>query len=525
MKSIIIFFVIVFALILVSCQSANQILTRSDLNKAKMHGNIQIVSIDSTVYYVNNFSFNDSSINVNGTQKKSGLLNEYIGDLYFKDIAYIQSNGSDIWGNTAFVALTGLILYSGASAITTTSGINADVKIVYPSYSGGSGSCPFIYAWDGNEYLLGGEAFGTALGKALETETSIVLSELKPSDNKLKIKIINERSETHFFNNIKLVAVETAKEATVYSDNNNNLRSTCKHENILAAYDIYKTEITSQLNNDDNVYWESDLSSANAESSFEDKIFIELEPLAEQDSISLIISAVNTDISSRVFSFLQKILGDEFANFTKAAETDIEIIKVLKETLNRSALKVDIWDGRDWKYVDLIYPEANQVEFKKLVRVPVIINNSEMKIRLRCLSDVWKLDAVYFDDSRPKEFTICEIDPLHFQSDSQNNFHFIEEKDNSYMKLLPNEIINIEYVALNIPPEKKVTYAITVGGYLYEWIIDNSKIIGNALENLNTSTPKMLMVKELLKNIDSILPFIYNDWSNSQKELASKHLE
>ena len=343
-----------------SCQSVNQILTLNDLTEAQKDGNIQIVSVDSTIYYVSMFSFNDSSIYVSGTKKKFDLLTDYTGKLYFKDISYIQTRNTNTIGTLAFLGLTGLIVYYGSSAIENTSGINAAVKITYPSSGSGTGSCPFIYSWNGNEYVLEGEAFGTALGKALETKTCIILPELKPSDKKLKIKITNERPETHFFNNIKLAAIETDNDVTVYSTNNNSLQSVTKHKNISKALDINKTDITSLLKVDDNLYWESDLSSANQNSDFEDKVFVDLNIIDPTDSVSLVISAVNTNISSKVFSFLQRILGDEFANFTKAAETDDEIINVLKETLIRSALKIDIWNGKDWKYVDLIYPEANQ---------------------------------------------------------------------------------------------------------------------------------------------------------------------
>ena len=148
-----------------------------------------------------------------------------------------------------------------------------------------------------------------------------------------------------------------------------------------------------------------------------------------------------------------------------------------------------------------------------------------MKIRLRSLSDVWKLDAIYYDDSKSMELIIHQIEPLCFQSDSQNDLNFIKERDDRYIKLLPHQIMNLEYAALKTPSNKKITYAVTVGGYLYEWIIDNNKIIGDGLKNLNTSTPKMVLIKNLLKNIDTILPIIYNDWKNYKLHLVSRYQE
>ena len=176
MKTTLKIYLIAFIFILNGCYSVKEISTFKDLADARKDGEIQIVTRDTTVYYADNFSYSDSSINIRGIKKKSNLQTEYEGSLYFKDIAYIQYLNSNFMQGLLIVGATGLIAGYGSSVLSGTSGIEAVVKIVYPSYGGsGSGSCPYIYSWDGNDYKLEGEAFGTALGKALETETSIVL--------------------------------------------------------------------------------------------------------------------------------------------------------------------------------------------------------------------------------------------------------------------------------------------------------------------------------------------------------------
>ena len=510
-----------FIFTLNSCYSVKEISTFNDLAETMEDGDIQIVSRDTTVYFVDNFTYSDSLINIKGIKRKSDLQIEFNGNLYFKDIAYIQTASTNSIASLAFLGINVFLISNGVSILSDPSGINAVVKIVYPYSGGGGTSCPYIYSWDGNNYKLEGEAFGTALGKALETETSIVLRDIEPSNNRLKIKLTNERPETHFFNNIQLVAVETDKDETVYADNRNFLCAVKNHKKILKAFDQNKTEITDLFIDDDDHYWKSDLSSATPGLNFEDQVIVELKDIEQVDSLSIIVSAIGSEIYSVVFSYLQKLLGDEFANFTRAAETDPEIIDILKKTLTRSSLKIDIWDGTNWKYADLIYPEANQVEFKKLVRLPVIKNNNEvMKIRLRCLSDVWEIDALSFDDSPINKLIMHQPKLLYYRSDAQNHLHYISKKDDLYTKLLPGQAINLEYGVVNIPSNRKITYVLTAGGYLYEWIIDNSLIPGDGIKNLDISTPKIKLVKEMLKNIDSILPIIYSNWGDIKNKLV-----
>lgn len=501
-------------LIINSCYSVKEISTYKDLAEARKDGEIQIVTRDTSVYYVDKFTYSDSSINIRGVKKKSDNQTEFKGNIYFKDIAYIQYLNSNFMRGVLLLGATGVIIGYGAPILAASPGIEALVKIVYPAGPGGGGSCPYIYSWDGSDYKLEGEAFGTALGRALETQTSVVLKDIKPSNNKLKLKLTNERPETHFFNNIKLVAVETNMNEYVYADNHNLLCSVKKHKKIFRAFDRNKTEIT-DLFADDDIFWKSDLSSATIEANFEDQITVELKDIDQVDSISLMISAINSEISLVGFNYLQRLLGDEIANFTNAAETDLEVIDLLKKSLDRSALKVDIWNGTDWNYADLIYPEANQVEFKKLVRLPVIkTDNDVMKIRLRCLSDVWEINALSFDDSPLNSLIIHQPELLDYQSDAPGYLYSIIEKDELYLKLLPGQSINLEYGTVRAPQNKKITYVVTAGGYLYEWIIDNSAVPGDGIKNLSISTPKMVMVKEMMKNIDSFLTIIYNEWKN-----------
>ena len=479
--------------------------------------NLKIVTVDTTIYDVKNFTFTDSSINIEGKRNKNDQETDFNGELEFGEIAYMQSQEAKVFQTLVFATLTSAIIISGTLNSWGDEGITPTIKF----QSGGS--CPYVYSWNGDKYILEGEAFGTALGKGLETETCITLPKLKPFDNKLKIKLTNERPETHFFNTISLVAAEVDKDVTVYSDNKNILQTLVKSKKINGASDLNDNDLRTQLLNEDNLYWESDLSSANNDHDFEDQLFIDLKDVGDVDSISLVVAAINTEISSSVFKYLYMLLGDEFANFTRAAETDDELITILKETLTRSALKFDIWDGEKWKYTNQIYPEANFVKFNKLVRLPIMLHDGQMRIRLRCLTDVWKIDALHFDDSIPRKIKTHKAEILSFQSNTLGNIDDIKTKDDRYIKLLPGEEIVLEFNEIEPLENKKIVYSTNVGGYLYEWIIDESIVVGEGLEGLDTSTPKMKIVKSMMKNMDTFLPIIYEDWRISKHKIASNN--
>lgn len=519
MKTIIFKVYLSFFILLSSCIFNSEISNYNELAENKTDGKIQIVTIDSTAYFTDTYSYNDSSISIIGKIKKKNIESIYNGDLLFSDISYIQTKETYFIPTVAFVGMNVFLVGNGISMLTSTTGIDPIVKIVYPS--GGGGSCPYVYSWNGETYNLEGEAFGTALGKALESRSSIVFQDLRSDNNLLKIKITNERPETHFINKIDVAAFETKKNALVYSDNSNKFFAVKELKQIEKASDRNDKDISNFLTRDENIYWKSDLSSAVPKFDFEDHLFLTLKTNAISDSISLIISAINTEISNTGFSYLQTMLGDEFVNFTKALETDQEIIDLMKKALQRSSLKIDVWDDKEWKFIDLIYPEANRVKFRKLVRIPILKNeNNEVNIRLRTLCDVWEIDAINFDDTLPQK--LVEYKPIltSFSSSHNTDFALLEHKDDNYIKLLPGQSMDLEYEEVKIKGENKLSYAITIDGYLYEWVIDKGKGSLTDFVNIETNTPKIKLVKSVLRNMDLLLPILYDNWKEVKKRYA-----
>ena len=346
--------------------------------------------------------------------------------------------------------------------------------------------------------------------------------------SKLKIKLTNERPETHFFNNVKLIACETDINSVVYVDNNNFLWPVKKQVKPLSAVDQNDSDITELIIENDNVYWQSDLTSAEVESGFEDQIVVNFTKNKNVDSVSLIISAINTTITSVVYKKLQTLLGYEFVNFMKATENDPEMIEIVKETLSRSSLKVDVWNGNNWVYQDMIYPEANQIKFQKLLRLSTDLNSSDiLKIRLRCMTDLWKLDAVFMDNSPANRLITHEVTLTSAQFNNKNVIDKIEETDNNYVTIIPGEEIILEFEEIRNSNQKKISYALLAEGYLYELVIDEFEILGSGPLVINTNTQKLKLVKSLLRNSDLFLPMIYEEWElvRDEKGFTSQDLK
>lgn len=70
-------------------------------------------------------------------------------------------------------------------------------------------SCPFIYSWDGTQYVFDGEPYGGAVSRGLERDDYSDLEHLRPDSAGLyRLLVTNEVNETQFTNSMELLVVD-----------------------------------------------------------------------------------------------------------------------------------------------------------------------------------------------------------------------------------------------------------------------------------------------------------------------------
>jgi hypothetical protein len=212
----------VAAMVLIGCYSNERITRRSQIADPLATGPLMVLMNDGAKYRLENYRLSDSTLTVlsgnTETGDKQQVAHSFRGDLPLRDIAAVQTSSTSIGktllgiGVTAIFVGTAISYLDGGDPLRVT----RTVDYIGPSGGGGGGeSCPSIYSWNGNGYVLEGEAFGTAFGKALETSTLNVLPSLAERSHELRVRIADERPETHFVNSVRMVAAEVDEGVSV----------------------------------------------------------------------------------------------------------------------------------------------------------------------------------------------------------------------------------------------------------------------------------------------------------------------
>jgi hypothetical protein len=507
------------------CETTEPIRRLAQLRYDKETGSITVITRDSAIYDLTRYSIKDSTLRASGYRKKDGAEESFSGNLPLSTITYIQASHADGMKTilaTAAVGFVGSTVISYLSEEKEEMRLDPQLRYVAPYFGGGGGgggtSCPFIYSWNGERYVLEAEAYGIAWGKALEMRTTSVLPSLRSDHGELNIRMSNERPETHYYNAVHLKAVETDLHCEVVGDVADNLWPVYSPLSPCMATDHSRRVITGAVATRDGKYWESDLANTDAPSTFEDTLTLSFTRTSVQSGGTLIVHAINSTLNDIVLRNLFTFLGDESLEFVRAVEHDQELIGILKDWIEDVSLKVFVWNGKEWNKMSTIHPEANSVPFARACRIgPGDFPGDTVKVRLTCLTGVWKIDAVQIDWTNVGQLNPLEVPMVSATGPGERDVSVaLKSADNDYLVLLPPEKIELKFKALEGPKGKKMTYVCDVQGYLHEWIPPAAKESILIPASWMDGPTKIACLKSILRAKNAFLPPVYAEWIRSR---------
>jgi hypothetical protein len=480
-------------LLLSGCWSTTNIRTYRDMSEAPPHW-LRVMTVDTTLYELTRFSFTDSLIEGEGEHLVAGCWLPFSGELPMSRIVYIQSRSFN-----ALTSLVGLGVIGLTAAWFNEANAEEGLRVWRPY--GGGGSCPYVYAWNGSRFVRQGEVFGTALGKGLETSTGCVLPDASAPDGILRVRIADERPETHYINSVRVCAYEAPRGTPVYLDTHDRAWPLPSLLPPLRAPDAVMRS--------DDVLWTSD--TARRTRGYRDTLELILPRTGTANEGSLVVHAINTHLSEAAFEKLFGYLGDESLPYLYRMEHDSGTVALLKGWIEECALHVDVWDGASWKSAGAIPPEANEVPFTRIVRIPAPEKRRDsVRIRLRVLADTWEIDAVEVDWSPAlplEEHVLPLLSARHSTRGSVERA--LRSPDSDYAMLLPGESVDMTFSALEPPEGYAVTYACHASGYLYEWLPERPVAMDLPEPFASSGLDRTDVVGFLLRNHDAFLSVLF----------------
>ena len=113
------------------------------------------------------------------------------------------------------VRTIGLVAGVAAGTVALIAGIVAATKQ----------SCPFVYSWNGTEYLFDAEPYGGAIARGLEKDDYSELEHVREQGGRYRLRITNEVDEKQFTNLMELWVIDHAPGTRVLADQDGHVHT------------------------------------------------------------------------------------------------------------------------------------------------------------------------------------------------------------------------------------------------------------------------------------------------------------
>lgn len=373
------------------------------------------------------------------------------------------------------------VVVSTAATAVTVVATAALLKVLF-------GSCPTVYADTGTGPLLQAEGFSYAIAPLLEQRDLDPLRVRPDRDGIIRLELRNEALETHYINNIELVAVSHPAGARAVPDQSGRMVLVDALRPLNAARDRAGRDLRSTLSAPDGDLFTSDANTVKAarDGDLEDWIDIEASDLPAGDSVAVVLRLRNSLLNTVLL--YDGILGGRDA--PEWLETGLQristAIDLSKWYMRTMGMRVSIdgvaprsaeesWNARLGDVGPLAFRDV------AIVLPRPARNAHSVRVRLRFVADNWRIDQaiVAANVSRPASRTIGLSRVLVRAGDSTvaatNDTAAVgalRDADGRYLETSPGQKMTLEFTRqpTTNTPNTTTTYLIVWQGWYREWI-------------------------------------------------------
>ncbi len=332
-------------------------------------------------------------------------------------------------------------------------------------------SCPFVSAYDGNDFSLQGEIYGGAIYPQLARHDYMPLKMAPLADGTLQLKISNELQEHQFTDMAELWVVTHDKGSKVFADEKGNLFSiNAPQPPSSAILNQQKDVIVSLKQAGDNaMLYMDDTAVANATN----EVVMQFNKPPTATKAKLLLTLKNSYFLDLLYGELAKGFGSYYNTYIKQQRSKpaAELLKWVSE--QRIPLEVSVKAKSGWKKITDI-TTIGPVATRNMV-IPIELPQTTEPFTVIKLSSgfmFWEIDYAAIDYSDESSFAVQKIAPTTATDEMEKNvLSCLQNEDGVY--LAQPDIGNtatIVYKNTALPNDlKEQTYILHTKGY-YEHV-------------------------------------------------------
>jgi hypothetical protein len=261
-------------------------------------------------------------------------------------------------------------------------------------------SCPFIYSWDGTQYVFDGEPYGGAIMSSLERTDWSELEHLIPDHGRYRLQLTNEVDETQHTNSLELLVVDHPRGTTAVMDKEGRPHAFRSLEHLSAASDENGADLLPWLRENDRVAWYPDLAALSLRDSIADTrnhITLEFVLPRGREHAYLISNLATGQWGSHMIRDMLAMRGSRVGDFYAAiGGSELSRRQLLdwsrREELFELSLEVKV--GDHWVHQDFIPGGGPFVSENRAIPVDLSgVTGDRVQIRIHPPIGFWSLNS------------------------------------------------------------------------------------------------------------------------------------
>lgn len=276
-------------------------------------------------------------------------------------------------------------------------------------------SCPLIYAWDGDEFVLDAEPYGGATTKGLERDDYSVIEHLVPSDGLYRLRAVNELVETQYMNSFELLAVDHAPGVRVVPDLEGRLYTVQDREEPLAARDAGGTDLLPWLARTDFSVWEP-LPVVDESGSMRRHVVLEFRKPAGAVRAELVAHVSTGQWGSHMIRKLLDIRGESLESWYRWVDDDpMARALVYAWNLREELFELKVWveEPTGWELRGLLPGGGPIVAEDRVVPLDVSrVTGDRLRIRLDPPAGFWAFNSFAVDWTPDEPLSVTRLSPI-----------------------------------------------------------------------------------------------------------------
>jgi len=341
-----------------------------------------------------------------------------------------------------------LVAVVGVTAIAVAVGIsNANrPKVV------NNGGCPFVYSWDGRQYVFDAELFGGAVARGLQREDYSELLHLQPYNGAYRVLVNDELAETDYTDRLELLAVDHRIGTSVGIDDSGKLYSLNALQIPLSAHDESGADLLPWLASDDRRIWEAPPAGSPG-GQLRHEIHMTFSKPANAATAKMLVHAGTGEWGLRMLNTLFELYGQDLAGKLASLDSnpiDAAALKLWSATEDLYALKVWVEEPSGWQVRGMI-PGGGMGA--RVVELDVShVKGDQVHIRLQPPAGFWAINSAAIDFSPEQNLTVNRIAPQSARTSAGKDVSSeLQATDGTYYTAMKGDSVSVGF---DTPPEQ-----------------------------------------------------------------------